>query len=302
MGKKTRTIGHIAVCVGLLALIWGGYFLIKEYKIGRILEVKADDFSWVYQVDAVEIEEGTLLLKGFAFQLGVDAEKNNCEIVLQELETGKRYFLKMSYLERQDVNAYFLCEYEYLQSGFVAEIKEKRLDLVEKSYEVLLRVTGERTTYQTGTYLSKGKLVYTNPTEFEPLEVAGTALEEVVENGILRVYRPDYGMYVYQYGGDLYWIAEPEYGFADGDTYVQYQLETTQKENLPKVRLENQWDWDNIGFWFMTNEMTGQDFGNYRVAKKALPVEYAITKIWTGNYIDGWIWRQNFRPWYVFEK
>lgn len=299
MGKKT--IGQIAVCIGLLVLVWGGYFLIKEYKIGRALEVREDNFSWVYQVDAVEREKGTLLLKGFAFQLGVDAEKNNCEIVLQELETGKRYFLKMSYLERQDVNDYFLCEYDYLQSGFVAEIKEKRLD-IEKNYEVLLRVAGGRTTYQTGTYLSGGKLVYTNPTEFVPLEVAGTALEEVVENGILRVYRPDYGMYVYQYDGELYWIAEPEYGFVDGDTCVQYQLETTQKENLPKVRLENHWDWDNIGFQFMTNEMTGQDFGTYRVAKKALPVEYAITKIWTGNYIDGWIWKQNFRPWYELEK
>lgn len=302
MEKKKRTTGQVVVCVGLLVLIWGGYFLVKEYIIGRRLEVKADDFSWVYQVDAAETRDGEFVLKGFAFELDKNAVGDNYEIVLQELETGKNYFLAMDYLERKDVNDYFLCEYDYLQSGFEARIKEKKLNLQERDYEVLLRMAGEKKAYRTGTYLTEGQLVYTNPTEFVPLEVAGTELEEVVENGVLRVYRPDYGMYVYQYDGELYWIAEPGYGFVDEDTYVQYQLYTTQIANLPEVRLKNEWYWDNIGFQFTTNELKGQNFGIYRVAKKALPVEYAITRIWTGNHIDEWIWRQNFRPWYVFEK
>lgn len=294
------TFWKMVSCVGLLVLIWGGYIFAKQYWTDRILNIREDDFSWVCQVDSVEIKEGKLLLKGFAFQLGANAVKNNCEIVLQELETGKRYFLKMSYLERKDVNDYFLCEYDYLQSGFVAEIKEKRLDLDKKNYEVLLRIAGEQTAYQTDTYLSGGKLMYANPAEFVPLEVAGTALEEIVENGVLRVYRPDYGMYVYQYDGELYWIAEPEYGFVEEDTYVQYQLSTTQVEKIPQHRIENGWNWDNIGFLFSANELTELDIGKYRVAKKRLPSEYSIVKIWTGNYIDGWIWLHNFRPYYQF--
>ena len=144
--------------------------------------------------------------------------------------------------------------------------------------------------------------MYTNPKEYVPLEVAGTDLEEIVENGVLRVYRPDYGMYVYQYEGELYWIAEPEYGFVEGDTVVECQLDTTQIARLPQHRLENQWYWDNIGFQFRSNECIALNTGKYRVTKKALPKEYSITKIWTGNYINNWIWLSYFRPYYKFDK
>lgn len=299
--EKKRTIGHIVVCVGLLVLIWGWYFLAAhsiETKKHHQIILYDDDFSWVYQVDAANTEGKSLVISGFAFKLDEDATEGAFEIVLEDIETGARVFPKMEYTKREDVNAYFLCEYDYAPSGFLATVREEKLALDEKNYEVLLRVAGEHTAYQTGIYLSKGELVYANPTEFVPLEVAGTALEEVVENGVLRVYRPDYGMYVYQYDGELYWIAEPGYGFVDEDTYVQYQLYTTQVANLPEIRLKNEWYWDNIGFQFTTNELKGQNFGIYRVTKKSLPEEYAITRICTGNYIDEWIWRKDFRPWY----
>lgn len=143
--------------------------------------------------------------------------------------------------------------------------------------------------------------MYANPSEYQALEVEGTDLEEIVNQGVLRVYRPDYGMYVYQYKNTLYWIAEPDYGFVDSDTYVQYQLNTTQIERLPKIRLENEWYWDNIGFWFSEYEMKEMNTGKYRVAKKEIPREYSIRGIWTGNNIDGWIWREDFLPYYIFE-
>lgn len=209
----------------------------------------------------------------------------------------------MEYTEREDVNEYFLCEHDYWKSGFEAAFKTGKLDLQDGNYEVLLRVNGGKKAYQTGNYLAKGQLVYTNPIEFKALDVAGTDLEKLVEQGVLRVYRPDYGMYVYQYEGELYWIAEPGYGFnEDGNTCVQYQLDTTQVEKLPEGRLNNQWYWDNIGFWFCSKELSGWNTGKYRVAKERIPTEYSITKIWTGNYIDGWIWRQDFRPYYQFKK
>ena len=300
--KVKRSTVHVVICVGLLCLIWGGYFLTKYYGTDRILEVEADDFSWVYQVDSVEIDNGDFVLRGFAFELDRDATEGAYEIVLQDIESGKRYFPKMEYMERMDVNEYFLCEYDYLQTGFEAMIKAKKLDLDTKDYEVLLRRADERQTYQTGTYISKGELMYANPQEFEPLNVEGTGLEKIVEEGILRVYRPDYGMYVYQYEGELYWIAEDDYKYdKDGDTYIQCQLDTTQVDKLPEHRLKNQWNWDNIGFLFTSNELVELSSSDYRVASEALPTEYAIEKIWTGNYVDFWIWRQNFRPYYQLE-
>lgn len=299
--KRKHNIFHIVLCVGLLAVIWGGYLLIMR-GIHRSIEPCEDDFSWVYQVDSVVVEGDEFVLTGFAFELGRDAEKKAFDIVLQDIETGKNYFPKMQYSERKDVNEYFLCEYDYLNSGFTARIKSKKLDLQKGNYEVLLQMGGTRKAYQTGTYLSKGQLMYVNPNEYVPLEVVGTNLEEIVEKGVLRVYRPDVGMYVYQYEGELYWIAEPEYGFVEGDTIMQYQLGTTQVEKIPQHRLENGWSSDNIGFLFSRNELTEWNTGKYRVTKKSLPTVYSITKIWIGNFIDGWIWLQNFRPYYRFQN
>lgn len=304
MGERKRRLWQALVCAGLIIAVWLFYSFAMA-RLRRQLELHKDDFSWVYQIDAVETGGKKLLLRGFAFQLKKDAAGEDFEIVLQDISTGKNIFPKMEYTEREDVNQHFLCEYDYRNSGFEAVFKTGKLDLQDGNYEVLLRITGEKKAYQTGIYLAKGQLVYTNPTEFKALDVAGTDLEKVVNDGVLRVYRPDYGMYVYQYEGEFYWIAEPGYGFnEEGNTYVQYQLDTTQIANLPEERLSHQWYWDNIGFWFCLKELSGAgyDTGKYRVAKERIPTEYSVTKIWTGNYIDGWIWQQYFRPYYRLEE
>ncbi len=301
MEKSKKSLMQLLICIGLLCVIWGVYV----WEISRInekerrqIELQPDDFTWVYQIDEVVNSGKELILEGFAFQLDVDAIDNNYEIVLHNIESGENEFPKMEYMERDDVNDFFSCEYDYLNSGFKATYKVKETDLQENDYEILLRVLGEKKAYQTGGYLTDGQLMYANPKEYVSLDVIGTDLEKVVIDGILRVYRPDVGMYVYQHAGDLYWIAEPEYGFVDGDTYVECQLDTTQIERLPQHRLENQWYFDNIGFWFSMYELLEGNTGKYRVAKKALPTEYAIERMWTGKYASGWIWNDFFRPYY----
>ena len=284
-------------------LIWGGYFFATHYGTDRILEIIEDDFSWVFQVDSVEVKDGeVVLLSGFAFELDADATEGAFEIILQDIESGKNYFPKMEYVERKDVNEYFGCEYDYFQSGFNATIKVKKVDLENKSYEVLLRMADERTVYQTGTYISNGELMYVNPGRFVALEVAGTDLEKIIRNGVLKVYRPEYGMYVYQYDGMLYWIAEEGYKFEEnGLTCMEYQLSTTQPFRLPADRFENGWLWDNRRFYFEKEELKNNMLGEYRVAVTELPREYSITDIQVGYYVNGqgWIWNQKFHPWYV---
>ena len=294
-----KRIVQLTICIALLAVVWGGYAVLMRV-INHQIEPCEDDFSWVYQVDSVSVEGDEFVLTGFAFKLGKNAEKRAFDIVLQDIEAGKNYFPKMQYSKREDVNDYFLCEYDYLNSGFTARIKTDKFDLQNGKYEVILQLDGRRKAYRTGTYILEGQLMYVNPNEYVQLEVEGTDLEEIVEEGVLRVYRPDVGMYVYQYEGELYWIAEPEYGFIDGNSYVQYQLDTTQIDRLPEKRLADNSYWDNIGFMFCDNELLEVDAGRYRVAKKALPKEYSISRIWTGNYSDKWVWLHEFRPHYEF--
>lgn len=302
MEKCKKAVLQGAICVGLLVLVWGGYFLARYLGIERIMEIKANDYSWLFQIDSAKIADGDFVLKGFAFELGKDASGDNYEVVLKELESGKQIFFRTTMLERKDVNEYFLCEYDYLKSGFEARIAEKKID-IEKNYEVILRMCSNKIAYQTGIYLSKGSVFYTDPREFVPLQVEGTELESIVRDGILRVYRPDCGMYVYQYNWNLYWIAEPMYEFdSNGDTYVQYQLRTTQVNRLPQERLDNQLYWDNIGFAFSEKEVLKMNTGKYRVAQAKLPKEYAIEKIGTGNFVNEWTWQQDFRPYYLFAE
>ncbi len=299
MGKSKKIIIQALICVGLICVIWAGYFLAMHFGAERGLDIKEDNFSWVYQVDSVKTEGQDFVLRGFAFKLGEDAAEGGFEIVLRDIESGKKTFSKMEYFERKDVNEYFLCEYDYMQSGFSATIALKKLDLEKRGYEVLLREKGKQQTYQTGVYVSGGELVYANPLNYVPLDVEGTGLEEVVNEGILRVYRPDYGVYIYQYEGDLYWIVEKTYNFDNsGDMYMEYQLATTQIDRLPEYRLKNKWYWDNVGFMFADKEVEELETEKYRVSRKGLPTEYSIEKIWTGENNGEWIWTQTFRPYY----
>ena len=297
---KSRKKQVIIFCLSMVVLV--SIYLTATRALYERFEIIEDNFSWVYQVDSIEEIDGKLQIKGWAFALGKDATQENCEIILYDTETGKGIYPKMTYESREDVNEYFLCEYDYTESGFEANISTKKLQLENTVYEILLRPEGEKKAFSTNVYYSNDEIMYVHPDEFVPLKVAGTDLEEVVEQGVLRVYKPDCRMYVYQYDGELYWIAELEYGFNESnETYVQWHLGTSQIEKLPKYRLENEWYFDDRGFYFSENELKDWNVEKYRVAKKELPPEYSIIQMSTGRYEQGWIWNEYFRPYYALQ-
>ena len=124
---------------------------------------------------------------------------------------------------------------------------------------------------------------------------------DFVKNGTLLVCRPDMHIWIFQYNGSLYWVADEGFHFEDdGLTYIQYHLWTTQLEKLPSGRLAQNYYWNNLSGYFEKYELPG-DFGKYRVMCCELPTEYSITSILTGYYKDGeWGWVNSFRPVYVF--
>lgn len=301
MNNVKRILSQIGICIGLLIIIWGGYFIGAKKINQRIEDVLEDDFSWIVQVDEVRTEGNKFVLEGFAFKLNQDAENEAFDIVLHNLDTDKYLFPKMEYEERNDVNNYFLCEYDYTKSGFTARIKEKKLDLDGNDYEVLLKPRNDKNPYQFATYVGKGELMHANPKAYEPLGVAETDLEEVVNDGTLRVYRPDIGMYVYQFNDELYWIAEADYVSTEMKSKkMVLHWSTTQYEKLPKESIQYRFRNEDYNF---EREMTKEgESGEYCVVCKSIPKEYSITRINTGNYENGiYLWRQQFRPRYLFD-
>ena len=300
--NNRRLCKKLIISIVIIAIAIASDYFIQDYIYKIKFETVEDDYTHVFQIDSLEQKNEKLVLTGFVFELEKDSPEDDFEIILYDYNNDKEYYMDVRDTVREDVNEYFLCGYDYSKSGFVASLGLKRLDLESINYEVLIRPHGVKKAYKTGTYISKGELMYAKPEDFAAPDVEGTWLEDIVNNGVLRVYRPDEGMYVYQYEGSLYWIADDSCEFEeDGSTYVQYQLWTTQTDKLPQHRLDNEWYWDNIGFNFESNEMTDIDTGKYRVTRSALPTEYSVTKIVTGYYADGWKWKQYFRQWYGSE-
>ena len=200
---------------------------------------------------------------------------------------------------REGVNSYFKNDYEYINTGFMAScVVDPAIE-----YEVVVNY-GWLLDLPTGVYITGTNIHYAPEDTFIPPKTDETSLDAIVQNGYLRVFRPEYHCWVYQYKSALYWIVDQDYYFEDdGSTYIQFQLWTTQPENLPQSRLDNEWYWDNIGGNFEDFEITEtMDCGKYRVMKREIPTEYSITSIVTGYYKNGnWIWKNYFRPFYHFE-
>lgn len=251
--------------------------------------------AYCFQIDEVEVDGERITLTGFAFRY--ERKPVSINLALQSTDTGKRIRLDSRQTMRPDVNHYFLCEYDYEPTGFIAT---GVIDPTEE-YEVLIQWPWSMPV-STGVFVTGTDIHYVAEKDFTAPTVENTDLEPIVKNGVLCVFRPDHHCWVYQYEGALYWIADTDFFFEDDETtYIQYQLYTTQTENLPAYRLEHNWLWDNIGDYFETNELTG-NFGVYRVMKRALPTAYSITSIVTGYYKNGkWIWSHYFRPYYEFE-
>lgn len=275
----------VAVCAGVYISGFGG-------------DQEADRTSRIYcfQIDEAEVEGDQITLTGFAFWY--ERKPIPIELVLQSTSTREMIELDVRNTTRADVNQYFLCQYDYEPTGFIATGK---IDPSEE-YEVLI-LRRRLFPVSTGVFVTGEDVHYVAEKDFVAPEVEGTDLEPIVKRGVLRVFEPDEHCWVYQYEGALYWVVDQDFYFEDdGTTYIQYQLYTTQTQNLPAHRLENNWLWDNIGAYFEANELEG-DFGAYRVMRRDIPSEYSVTSIITGYYANGhWIWERYFRPYYEFEK
>lgn len=272
---------------------------IGVFAVGKnVVDTEADITPRIFcfQIDTIERHDNRIGLTGFAFRY--EHRTSDFTIILRSTETGKKIRLATEQIARPDVNDYFLCGYDYTASGFTAaagdiSTTEEYEVMVQWPWSILLA---------TGVFIKDSTIYYMPEKKFSAPE-GGRDLQEIVENGTVRVYRPDYHCWVYQLDSALYWIADPDLVFEDDSkTYIQYQLWTTQTENLPQHRLKNDWLWDNIGGYFEDYELHG-DFGSYRVMKRELPDEYSIISIVTGYYKnEKWIWKNYFRPIYEFQQ
>lgn len=280
-----------------------------------------DSNNFAYQIENVKIEDDELVVKGWFFELksirniSCDINDNRKPVFLlydinsdvEEYIDGSQKPLtgvpsKTEWYDRQDINEYFKCEYDYTYCGFTAKYSVDRIDFENGQYQIIIKFQEDNVNdwgIGTTTFIDRGEICYINPKNSKNLNVEGTDLEQIVHEGICVVNNPEYHIWVFQKDWKLYWIADEEYFFEeDGSTYIQYQLETTQFNKLPANRTDNGRYWSNLGDNFESNEISKKiNCGKYRVYERDIPNEYSITRIETGYFADDkWIWQRYFRP------
>lgn len=257
--------------------------------------------EFAFQAESIQYDYNCLTISGYCFRYDVPVHESDYEIALK----GKSGIYRMnttSNTERPDVNKYFNCEVDYTFSGFVASISQESISATEE-YEIMVdwKNAGLKSA---GVYIKNNRLYYCNDVSSVNVELLkNDSLVNVVNHGILVADNLKYSCSIYQYDGYLYWFAGDKFIFEDNEkTYIQYQLWTTQIDNLPYDRIVKESYWDNIGFIFEEAELlNASDY--YRVAVRKIPDNYSIKAIVTGYYKNNkWIWQEYFRPFIVFEN
>ena len=317
--KNALKIGILIIIVIVFVLVND---TITEDKKKRFKPIQ-DSGDYAYQIEKVFVEDDYFVVKGWFFELEKvrNVKKDIPEgrelgIVLYDLNSDSKKEsvdnvsfisgipLKMEYQTRIDVNQYFECEYDYSHCGFVARVKIDQLQL-DNEYQIVFKPSFEDDLgIMSNAFLTNGKLSFIRSEEHIDLENLGTDLEKIVNEGICVASCPDHSIYVFQHEWSLYWIAGEDYEFDEkGSTYIQFEMNTTQFDKLPKNRTENGWYWSNIGGEFEKFEITNElNCGKYRVSKRDMPTEYSVVYISTGYYVDDTsIWNRHIRPIYSFK-
>ena len=285
----------VASAIAVLIVIVSIAVLVTGYG-GQGIEADATAGAFCFQIEEAKLDGQTLSISGFTFRyVHPDGEPT---ITLRSVDSGAEIKLDVNYgLATPEVNEYFLCDYNYGNTGFTATGTVNP----DTEYEIMVRWPWMVST-SSDVFITGDDVHYKNTKAFVAPDVSDAPdLKEIVENGAIRVYRPDYHCWIYQYNGAIYWIADTGFNFeSDNTTLIQYQLYTTQFSNLPERRIANGHRWDNISGNFESHELKG-NFGQYRVMKEDLPTAYSLVLILTGYYANGsWVWHNYFRPIYGF--
>lgn len=243
------------------------YLIVIIGVIGCILESGSSQIyesQFDFQIKSVEIHNNTITLSGI------------CDIY-------HRGFLPYQ-IQLTDEDKVIQSTTEIEDTTFIATADapsaEYEVDVVFKGYQPI----------STGTYLNGDQVEYV-PNSPEP-DVDSTDLENVIENGVLKIYNEEYDVFVYQVKDRLYWIIGTDF-----DASIIYHLYTDDKEKLPEKRIKN--GFDNRGFRIGSEKDITESMNcrGYRVFSDIIPTEYYVTAIAVGmNRGPDVLWRQFFRP------
>ena len=272
-----------------------GYEVESIYEDGDFLCIK----GWFIEYKKIRNEEVETNEKDNLGILLIDANAKNDKNVDGTPKLYEGIICEVQRESRQDINAYYKCEYDYSGCGFVAKIPKNKLDIEKNDYRVVFKPNvNSLDGLIASAYIYNGKLSREKKDNYKEPEVAGTALEDIVSRGTLLAASKEHHYWIYQNDWKLYIIAEDGFAFDNGKTFIQYSVDTTQFDKLPSDRTEQGWYWSNLFCYFEEYEITNLiNCGEYRVMCREIPSEYSVTVIGIGRVSEGeWLWGRTIRP------
>lgn len=294
MEKTKRTVLQILTCVGLLCVIWGGYFVsvnminrFREEAKARELGVVVD-YSILSEVEEVTKKDGKFLFSGWAMRL--NSENVEIQLVLQPTNGLDAEVLFAKSFERREKGSYFVPNWNFGLCGYSANIKEDELK-EDVCYEVFIVLTyiekdgtlrGEyKKKVTTNQFFYDGMLYQYNPQNFTMPEITDDELMTVIDKGSIRLYSEEQHLWVYQYDWKMYFILDSHFGsMRENNIGIPVMPFTSREELLPMGMSGN----DHLGFLFEDQIYQREGIGNYQIAVVELPKAYPITYISTGLF------------------
>jgi hypothetical protein len=301
----------IVICVALSSIVIALFFISNsaiDNKKSRKYSITSD-MRLINQIEDIGIINNRINIKGYAFLLDMDSEDTNISIFLRSVDEDKEIWTDVEQSSRADVASLFNNEYNYINSGFNAMIKESKLNEGE-CYEIIVKLDylsidndDNSKTVSTNRYVINGELYSYNPINFEHPNIESDLLREAFTKGQLCFYQKDEGLYVYQYNNKLYWITDDNFNFnKDGLTSISCNIYTSQADKLPEYRM--QYLFDTREFYFEEHEYIDENIAPYRVAIWDIPNDYPISSITAGEYDSinsKWVWNTSFHINYIFD-
>ena len=293
--KKKQMIA--AICIALI-IIAVGLVSYRAYYIQTSVPEK-NGLDVVYHVDSISLENQVLSIEGWCFKIWETPYRKGPQIILIQTDDYSHiyYFRGGHGIARPEVNAYYHDGVDYTNCGFRITADLSQLD-PEKDYEILLQADNSRSTrVEPGLYLHEGTIMRADPADFLEPEVENTDLEPIIAHSELKYYNREYGIYIYQDGWDLYYIADDYYDFGAGWNRIGHNVYTTCPLELPENRV--QYGYASLDWTFEYLEITAFiNTGKYRAAWVRIPESYPVSVINTGAWVPNgdWIWNVRICP------
>ena len=290
----------VIFCIYFPTSNWIEKNLVEKKIVNRNVEM---DSNILAQISDVYLENNKWSLFGWVLHL--DSKLVNTKIVLREVDGTIHKVLKTKEIKAQEIEEYakYLELTEYSNKGFTFDISKNSLEQ-NVCYEILIYVTYEEDVVKTekgiekviveekskkittAKYFYNGEIYNYNPLEFRIPEFTDKQMVEVIKNGQLCQYDAQNGVWIYFYDNYLYWVLDTAIESNKEDNlYMFFHFNTSKKERLPEHRRE--YGWDNRDFSFKDKELNLIEESVYKVARVDLEMEYPITYITTGHYMNG---------------